>query len=133
MTDNFDSGSEDDFDVICTMVYVLPKEYDFVKKVFELEDCEEEEIDKHKPVCYFVMDNRCIEEHKSFFERPQEGMKSHMKPLFSYYLLWFHMFCCFLLLLTNIFPYFLFFVYVVVMLMLLLCMLINFYWITMSC
>ena len=33
-------------------------------------------------MCYFVMDNSCIEEHNSFFERPHEGMKSHLKLLF---------------------------------------------------
>lgn len=46
------------------------------------EDCEEEELAKQKPVCYFVMDNRCTEEHNAFFERPHEGMKSHLKLLF---------------------------------------------------
>lgn len=33
-------------------------------------------------MCYFMMDNRCIEEHNVFFKRPHEGMKSHLKPLF---------------------------------------------------
>ena len=51
------------------MVYVLPREYDCVTEVVEPEDCEEEEMDKHKLVCYFVMDNECIEEHNAFFKR----------------------------------------------------------------
>lgn len=82
MTGNFDYGSEDHFDVLCNMVFVLPKDYDCVTKVDEPEDCEEEEIAKHKPLCYFMMDNRCIEEQNVFFKRPREEMKIHLKPLF---------------------------------------------------
>lgn len=36
----------------------------------------------HKPVCYYVMNNGCVEEKNAFFERPNEAMKSHLKPLF---------------------------------------------------
>lgn len=41
MTDNFDSGSKDDFDVLCNMVSVFPREYDFVTKFSKPKDCEE--------------------------------------------------------------------------------------------
>lgn len=82
VTDNFDYGLKDDFDVLRNIVHVLPKEYDCVTEVAEPEDCEEEEMAKHKSMCYFVMDNGCIEEHNAFFESPHKGMKSHMKPLF---------------------------------------------------
>lgn len=61
---------------------VLPKEYDCVTEVDELEDYEEEEMAKHKPMCYFMINNGCIEEQNAFFERPHEGMKSNLKPLF---------------------------------------------------
>ena len=64
------------------MVFVLPKEYDCVTEVAEAEDWEEEEMAKHKSVCYFMMDNRCIEEHNAFLERPPKGLKIHLKPLF---------------------------------------------------
>ncbi|XP_050877041.1 uncharacterized protein LOC127080789 [Lathyrus oleraceus] len=36
----------------------------------------------HNPICYYVMNNGCVEEHNAFFERPGEAMKSHLKPLF---------------------------------------------------
>lgn len=49
------------------MVSVLPREYDCVTEVIELVDCNEEEMAKHKPVCYFVMNNGCIEEKNAFF------------------------------------------------------------------
>lgn len=82
VTSNFDSGSEDDFDVICNIVSVLPRECDCIIEVTELVDCGEEEKAKHKPMCNFMMNNGCIEEKNAFFERPGEGMKSHLKPLF---------------------------------------------------
>lgn len=31
---------------------------------------------------YYVMNNACVEEQNAFFERPDEVMKSHLKPLF---------------------------------------------------
>ena len=42
----------------------------------------EAEMAAHKPVCYYVMNNGCVEEQNAFFERPDEAMKSHLKPLF---------------------------------------------------
>lgn len=82
VTSNFDLGSEDDFNVICNVVSVLPREYVYVTEVTEPVDCDEEVMANHKPMCYFVMNNGCIEEKNVFFERPCEGMKSHLKPLF---------------------------------------------------
>lgn len=43
MTDNFNYGLKDDFDVLCNMVSVLSRKYDCVTKVAEFEDYEEEE------------------------------------------------------------------------------------------
>ena len=37
---------------------------------------------KHRPVCYYLMNNGCVEEQNAFFERPTEAMKNHLKPLF---------------------------------------------------
>lgn len=48
---NFDSGSKDNFDVICNMVLVLPMEYDCVTKVSKSADCEEVEMERHRLVC----------------------------------------------------------------------------------
>lgn len=81
-TNDFDSGSEDNFDIICNVVSVLPREYDYITKVEEPLDYKEEEMVKHKTVCYFVMNNGYIVEKNTFFERPDKGMKSHLKPLF---------------------------------------------------
>lgn len=57
-------------------------ECDCVTEVTKPVDCGEEEMTKHKPVRYFVMNNGCIEEQNKFFERPSEDMKNHLKPLF---------------------------------------------------
>lgn len=82
VTNNFEVGSQDDFDVLCNVVSVLQRDYDCATEVSEPTDYEEEEMMKHKLVCYFVMSNGCIEEHNVIFERPHEGMKSHLKPFF---------------------------------------------------
>lgn len=68
--------------MLCNVVLVLPREYDYATEVCEPTDCEEEEMMKHKHVCYFFMNNNCIKEHNTFFERPHKGMKSLLKPLF---------------------------------------------------
>ena len=42
----------------------------------------EQEMARHRPMCYYVMNNGCMEEHNTFFEPPTEAMKNHLKPLF---------------------------------------------------
>lgn len=82
ITDNFESDSEASFNVICNVVSILPKDYD---KIMEVEDKEyemEEETMVHRPVCYYVMNNGFVEEQNAFFERPDDSMKAHLKPLF---------------------------------------------------
>ncbi|XP_050915310.1 uncharacterized protein LOC127130326 [Lathyrus oleraceus] len=64
------------------MVSMLPREYDQVIEVEETEEIDKAEMDKHRRMCYYVMNNSCIEEQNMFFERPNEGMKNHLKPLF---------------------------------------------------
>ena len=74
--------SEPDFDVIC-VVSILPSEYDVQSEVTELEtDFNQLEMADPKPICYYVMNNGCIEEQQATFERPDLGMKNHLKPLF---------------------------------------------------
>ncbi|KAK2422492.1 hypothetical protein QL285_033024 [Trifolium repens] len=74
--------SEPDFDVIC-VVSILPSEYDVQSEVTELEtDFDQLEMADPKPICYYVMNNGCIEEQQATFERPDLGMKNHLKPLF---------------------------------------------------
>lgn len=78
--DNFNFGSKDDFDLLCNVVSLLHREYDCMTEVVKPEDCEEEEMARHKSVCYSVMNNSCIKEQNTFFERPHEGMKSNLNP-----------------------------------------------------
>lgn len=82
LTEDFKLGSESSLNINCNMVYVLPREYDQVRMVEEIEEMDEAEMAKHRPVCYYVMNNGCIEEQNAFFERSYEGMKNHLKPLF---------------------------------------------------
>lgn len=46
-----------------------------------VEEMDEAEMDKHLPMCYYMMNKGCIEEKNAFFERSDEGMKNHLKPL----------------------------------------------------
>jgi hypothetical protein len=36
----------------------------------------------HKPMCYYIMNNGCVEVQHAMFEIPNYHMKSHLKPLF---------------------------------------------------
>ena len=64
------------------VVSVLPREYDQLVE-FEETDWEvEQEMAKHRPICYYVMNNGCVEEQNAFFEHPIEAMRNHLKPLF---------------------------------------------------
>lgn len=78
LTDNFDTYSEPFVDFTCNVVSVLPREYEQIIEVEELEENINAEMANHRPVCYYVMNNGCV----SFFERPDEAMKIHMKPFF---------------------------------------------------
>ena len=37
---------------------------------------------RHKPMCYYILNNGVVEEKNAFFERPDQSMKNHLKPLF---------------------------------------------------
>lgn len=82
LTDNFDTDSEPSLDITCNVVSVLPREYDQVMEVEEPKDTTEVEMARHRPVCYYVMNNGYIEDQNSFFEMPHEAMINHLKPLF---------------------------------------------------
>lgn len=51
-------------------------------EVEEPKDATDVEMARHRPVCYYMMNNGCVEEKNAFFERPNKGMESHLKPLF---------------------------------------------------
>lgn len=48
----------------------------------ELEDADEVEMMKHKPLCYYILNNEVVEERNAFFERPDQGIKDHLKILY---------------------------------------------------
>jgi hypothetical protein len=75
--------SEPDFDVLVNVVSILPAEFDVWSEVTDgEEEFDSNELALHRPMCYYVMNNGCLEEQKATFERPDEGMKNHLKPLF---------------------------------------------------
>ncbi|WJX94328.1 hypothetical protein P8452_75757 [Trifolium repens] len=60
---------EPDFDVLVNVISILPAEYDVESEVNEVEDdLVAAEMANHKPVCYYVMGNGCVEEQNAVFE-----------------------------------------------------------------
>lgn len=39
-------------------------------------------MENHKPLCYYIMNNGCVNEQNVVFERLDEGMNQHLKPIF---------------------------------------------------
>jgi len=75
--------SDPDFDVICTMVSILPAEYDMVSEVNDLEEeFDPKLMEEYKSMCYFVTNDGSESNRKAIFEQPDDSMKSHLKPLF---------------------------------------------------
>lgn len=48
----------------------------------EEDDCFVEEIESYKPICYYSMNNGCVKEENTIFDRPDKETKEHLKPLF---------------------------------------------------
>jgi len=80
MTSNF-SGSDPSFDVIC-VVSMLPIEYDVPSEVSDVESDFTEEMAIHRPLCYYVMNNGCVEDQHTLFKWSVVSMRLHLKPLF---------------------------------------------------
>lgn len=82
--DNFDIESEEKLHNNCSIVYVLPTEYDRVSEVYEAkEDSVQDKVINQKPFCYCVINNNVVEEQQAIFERSDPGMIYHLKPLFT--------------------------------------------------
>lgn len=69
--DNFDNESEDDFQINCNIVSIIPIEYDRVSEVFEAEENYiQDGVANQKPICYYIMNNGIVKEQHAIFERP---------------------------------------------------------------
>jgi len=80
LTSNF-SESDPSFDLVC-VVSVLPIKYDVPSEVNEVESDFTEEMAIHGPLCYYLMNNGCVEDQHAVFERPDVSMRLQLKPLF---------------------------------------------------
>ncbi|KAK2384028.1 hypothetical protein QL285_071424 [Trifolium repens] len=74
--------SEPDLDIIVNVVSILPREFDVCSEITDDQEESGMQMALHRPVCYYVMSNGALEDQMATFERPDEGMKSHLKPLF---------------------------------------------------
>ena len=81
MTSNF-SNSEPSLDIVCNVVSILLVEYDDISEVNGVEIDFTEEMANHKPLCYYVMNDGCVENQHAIFEKPDHNMNHHLKPLF---------------------------------------------------
>jgi len=81
VTSNF-TESEPSLDIMCNFVSVLSVEYDVPSEIDEVESDFTEEMAHHKPLCYYVMNNGCVENQHAVFEKPKFPMDQHLKPLF---------------------------------------------------
>lgn len=65
------------------VVSFLPIEFDKITKVTKEEDIDlAKELANHKSLCYYVMNNSCVDEDKAIFKRLDLGMQQHLKPHF---------------------------------------------------
>ena len=65
--------SDPDFDVICTMVSILPAEYDMVSEVNDLEEeFDPKLMEEYKSMCYFVTNDGSESNRKAIFEQPDD-------------------------------------------------------------
>lgn len=83
LTDNFDCGLENDFYFISNVIYILPIEFDRTTEVTKEEDNGlAEELEKLKLLCYYVLNNKSMDDDKAIFKRNDLGMHQDLKPLF---------------------------------------------------
>lgn len=81
VTDDFKSDSKSSFDILVSVVSILPEEYNCVSEVKNLVDANAEEMVLHKPRCYFVLNDGSVESQEAIFERHTITMKIHLKYL----------------------------------------------------
>lgn len=74
-SNNFDSGSEDNLDIIYNMISVLPFEHDTITDISEEEYGLAEEMVTHKPLCYYIMNVDYVNEDKAIFLKRDMSMQ----------------------------------------------------------
>jgi len=84
MTSNF-SDFEPSLDIVCNVVSILQVKYDVTSEVNEVETDFTEEMANHKPLCYFVMNNGCVENQHAIFKKLDFPM-THCNALVVNYL-----------------------------------------------
>lgn len=65
LTDDFEFEGESSLNINCSVVFVLPFEYDQITEVEDDKEADKIEMTKHKWVCYKVMNNGAIEEQNA--------------------------------------------------------------------
>lgn len=63
-------------------VYVFPIEYDTITEATKEDDGFIEELENHKPLCFYVMNKSSVDEDNAIFKRLDLGMQQHLKLLF---------------------------------------------------
>ena len=82
MTSNF-SDSGHSLDIVCNVVSIFPVEYDVTSEINDVEIDFTKEMANHKPLCYYVMNDGCIENEYAIFKKTDYKMNHHLKPLLS--------------------------------------------------
>ena len=87
--ENIDSNFldwEPNLDILCNVVSILPAKYHVVSEIEDIEeDFDSEDMTNHKPICYYVINNGCVEEQHVMFERPNV-MNNHCLLILSFHL-----------------------------------------------
>lgn len=82
LTNKFEIKSEDEFDVICNFVFVLPIQFDILNKVTNNEDDYlVDEVTNSELMCYYVMSSGITEEENVVFKNTNKDMNKHIKSL----------------------------------------------------
>lgn len=62
LTNDFESDGVSSVNINCNVVLVLPYEYNQETEIKDNEEANDVEMAKHKPVCYYVLNNGVVEE-----------------------------------------------------------------------
>ena len=83
LIDDFESDGVSSVNMNCNMVSVLPYEYNQETEIEDNEEADAVEMAKHKPVCYYVLNNGTVEEKNC--KTPILALRSLMAHVISYH------------------------------------------------